>query len=183
MSANHLPKLNKATLVEALVFLGLGLLVAVNARIILENLLESRQIADEIVSEASPRLNRTIMEEAVSALENDSQENLTSPSPTVTVENETSGSPVRIDIQNASGVDGAASDLREILIQRGYQIGAISTAPSFENQTVIFHGTGRVEEARRVQTILQEEGWAVGKLVESQGSETDLTLVLGKASI
>lgn len=182
MSANHLPKLSNA-LVEGLIFLGLTVLVAVNARIILEHLLASRQIKDEIVSQAAPRLNRNLLMEAVEMISNPSQENLTSIFPAVTVKDEKSGSPVRIEIQNASGITGAATNVGQILIQRGFEVGAISTAPSLRTSTVIIHGTGRAEAARSVAAIIEAEGWPVGSTSEAQDLGTDLVVILGQALV
>jgi hypothetical protein len=162
------------------VFLILVLLVAVNARLILENVLRAQQIDDQIVSEANPRLNRTLIKEAVQILESFSNSNLTTIFPSVTVKDNEATEPILIEIQNATGIDGAAANLADLLREKGYQVSALSTAPSLQNQTTLFHKAGRAEQSRRIKEILEKEGWIVGGINEESQLQVDIRIVLGK---
>lgn len=180
MSANHLPKISKKAIFQAIIFVVLVGLVALNARLILESVLRAQQIDDQIVSEANPRLNRALLQEAVKILESFSESNLTSLFSSVTVKDEQATEPISIEIQNASGMDGVAAKTAELFKQQGYQISALSTAPSLQNQTTVFHKIGRTEESRRIKAILEKEGWIVGLVKETGELQSDIRVVLGK---
>lgn len=180
MSANHLPKISSKAISLAIVTIVLLGLTALNARVILENVLHSKETDELIVSEANPRLNPTLLQEAVKTLEGFSEGDLTSIPPSVTLEKELATEPLSVEIQNASGIDGAAASVAEILTQRGYQISALSTAPSLQNQTTIFHKAGRAEESLKIKEILEKEGWIVESIKEDVELKSEIKIVLGK---
>lgn len=180
MSVNRLPKISAKTIVKAIIFIALLFLVAINARLILDNVLKAQGIDEQIVAEANPRLNKAVLEEAIKTLESFSESNLTTIFSSVTVEQEQATGPILLEIQNASGVDGAAAEIAELLEQQGYQISGLSTAPSLQNQTTLFHKAGRAEESRKIKEYLEKEGWVVGAIKEASQLQNDIRIILGK---
>lgn len=183
MSGNHLSKINPVQVGRAAVLVVLVALVSVNARVILENLLRTGGIDEQIVTEANPRLNRQLLSDANELLTSFSSEGLTSIFPFDTLEEESkapeSQSAAIVEIQNASGIAGAATDLAARLEELEYQIGAISTAPSLQSQTAIIYKAGRENEAGSLVEFLQSEGWPVGPPVEAEIT-ADIRIILGK---
>lgn len=88
MSKNNLPKISSKAVFGAVVVLVLLVLVAINARVILENMLRARGIDEQIVSKANPSLNRALLQEAVDVLEIFPEGDLTSIFSSVTLEKE-----------------------------------------------------------------------------------------------
>jgi uncharacterized protein YneF (UPF0154 family) len=179
MSANHFPQINKQLMFRAAVLLLLILLVAINARMILESVLAAKGIDEEIVAEANPRLNKELLQKAVTILGKKGSEDLTSIFSTATVERQEVSGPVTIEIQNGSSVNGAAAGISRILSESGYIISDISTAPSLQTQSTVFYKQGRAEEAVQVGDMLTAEGWSVKSVQEAQDLGNDIRIVLG----
>ena len=183
MLTNHLSKISPKFLVKGLALVGLLLLVAGNARIILENILKSKDIDERIVSAANPRLNRKLLEEAADVLESSQSGDLTAIFPSATLEQEGSETPeirAKVEIENASGITGAAASLAEVLETKGYQVSAISTAPSLLEKTTVVYKVGLEREAQEVKQILENQQWIVGLVEQSPNQTSDIRIALGK---
>ncbi len=185
MSDNPLTKINQSVLAKSAVLLLLTVVIVANVRVIVDNIVNAKGIDEQIVSEANPRLNKKLIQEAIETLESFSSSELTSISPSATVEIESTNSGIEqqssVAIQNASGVNGAASEFAAVLAQQGYQISAISTAPSLEGQTLVLFKPGKAEEAQNIEQLLRDEGWSVAESQESnRDQQFDLLIVLGK---
>lgn len=178
MSANLLIKLNRKNALQGLFGFAAMLLIAGNVRVIVESQLRARQIDEKILTEANPRLNRSRIMEALELIENQDSDHLTSIFSTATVVGETAKRQVSVHIENASGVNGAAANLAQALTEGGFQVSAISTAPSLEDQTTVFHRSESEKEARTVRILIESQGWTVGRLVERSQTE-DIRIVLG----
>lgn len=166
-----------------LAMVGLLLLIAVNARVILENILRARDIDARIVSEANPRLNRQRVKEAGEILKNTQSNDLTAISPSVTVEQDRAEAPketIGIEIQNASGKTGAAANLEELLKTNGYNVSAISTAPSLQDKTTVSYKGGLETEAQKVKDILESQQWIANLVETDENLKTDILIVLGR---
>ena len=180
---NHLPKISPKLLTGSLALVGLLFLGALNARLILEAMLKAKDIDARIVSEANPRLNRNKVLEAADILESSQSGDLTANQPSVTVEQEGSETPqekVNVEIENASGVTGAAASLAEVLTTEGYQVSTVSTAPSLQEKTTILYKAGRDREAQQVKAILEAQQWTVGVVEPRQEQQSDIRIVLGR---
>ncbi len=183
MSTNHLPKISQKYLVKGLALIGLILLIAGNARIILDNILKAQGIDSRIVLDANPRLNRQRVKEAGEILESTQSSDLTAIFPSATVEQErteASQEAVGIEIQNASGKTGAAANLKELLESEGYEVSAISTAPSIQEKTGISYKVGLEREAQKVKQILETKDWTVSLVSQAENLKTDILIVIGK---
>lgn len=187
MFSNLLKITNKTILSKAAIVLALSAIVVANAKIISDNIVASQGIDEAIVAEANPRLNKKLLQNAISTLESFATGELTSSLPADTVENEATKSgeneqkSTTVEIQNASGVLGAASDLAERLSLIGYQISAVSTAPSLEGQTTVTYKAGKAAEAQEIVDVLNSQDWPIGASQQaSQDQPYDVVIILGK---
>lgn len=165
----------------ALIAIGLG-----NARFIISNIVGSGGINEAIVAEANPRLNRLRLEKAVAVIDSfATAEELTSILPSDTLDVEATGSSVKrviiIEIQNASGINGAAAELAEKLSQLGYQVNNVFTAPARQTNTTLIYKAGNAEEAKALGELLTSEGWPIGSSREAAGErQSDITIIIGR---
>lgn len=180
MSASRLPKINPRILIKTTIFIGLSALVAVNLRFILSSILRTKQIDEEIVSEANPRLNKELLNLAEKIIDESSDGDLTGIFPSATVESGAVEIPAVVNIVNASGINGAAAELSQIFSSEGFEIGALSTAPSIQNQTVVFHKKSRSEAAQLIIGILEKEGYGPATGQVRENLKTDLEVVIGQ---
>jgi hypothetical protein len=181
MSENRLPKIEPSLIARIAILIGLFVLAVVNIRIIIDNLQHLEDIDQEIVNQANPSLNKKFIIEAVNILESFQDSELTTIFTSDTLESEgLNQQPVIVDIQNASGITGAAASLAEILSQKNYQIGTISTAPSRQIQTLVLFKEGREENAQALVSVLQEQDWPVGAVEKTEELAVDITIILGK---
>lgn len=187
MLENHFKKINQTFIIKTFVLLFLSGIIVVNIKVIVDNLVSSLGIDETIVSEANPRLNKKLIQEATTTLESFSSQELTSISTSVTLEQGSANSGVEepsnisIEIQNASGITGAASEIAEKLALQGYQISAISTAPSLQGSTKVFYKPGKAADAQTILQIIQDENWLVESSQEAEAEQqVDILIVLGK---
>lgn len=172
-------------MMKVVVFFATASLILVNTRLIIDNLLHSNDIEEEIVSEANPRLNKNQIKEASEIVKKLEMNELTTILPSDRVENESTNSGVEeniyLEIQNASGINGAASELARKLQEQGYFVKAISTAPSLSGETIVFYKAGRKEQAETISSFLNKEGWAADSLQEKTLEQPlDIMIILAK---
>jgi hypothetical protein len=184
MSDDLLPKIKIETLIQIAILLVLVSIVAGNARFIIDNLIRSREVDEKIVTEANPRLNRKLIQDAITMLEDfQSSDELTSFSPSATLESEATEpgekSEITLEVQNASSINGAAADVASKLLKQGYIVSAISTAPAVQNRTTIFHKAGKLGIAQSLREFLVSEGWPTDLQGISE-QQVDIIIILGK---
>lgn len=172
-------------IVKIVVIITLSVVVTANAKIIVENVVRSSGVDEELLSEAVPRLNRDQLKEAEKTIDNFGKHDLTSifTSDTLDIEATSPGIQrvITLKIQNASGISGAAADIAEIAQQKGYQINEISTAPALQKITTVIFKTGLAEEAKKVEAFLKEEGWPLGISQQSREEVNyDISIILGR---
>lgn len=181
MSVNRLSKIEPELIARAAILIGLFILAIVNLRLILDNLQHLQDIDQEIVNQANPSLNKKAIWKAVKIIDSFKEGELTTVFTSDNLESEeVSAQPALVDIQNASGINGAAASLAEILSQKNYQVGTISTAPSTQPKSIILFKEGREESAQALVSILEAEAWPVGTVEKTEVLTTDITIILGK---
>ena len=185
MSDNHLSKINTTSLGRIAILIVLIAISVINARFLIDNILHSEEIDEKIVSEANPRLDRQAINQAISILDSFKDKELTSIFTSDTLDTETleteTEQEITIEIQNASGIAGAAADISEKLTQKGYQINSISTAPTKQKVTRIFYKTGKAEEAKAIEALLNSQNWPVQGVQEiTEEIQSDIRIILGK---
>lgn len=176
---------NKLLIMKIIVFLALSALTVVNVRLVIDNLLLSGTIDEAIVNQANPRLDKGKIDLALAAIKAFQSSELTSFFTSDTVDNkadsEEQSTAITIEIQNASGINGAATNVAEKLQELNYIINAISTAPAKNNQTTLFYRQDQREKIQKLEEILKNEGWpvSISQLAEA-GQSVDFIVVLGK---
>jgi hypothetical protein len=185
MSDNPLKKISQLFIIKIILILFLGGIITVNAKLISDSLVKAQGIDDKIVSEANPRLNKKLVDQAIDILNSSKAPELTTISPDAKVENEANISDkinaTSIEIQNGSGITGAAAEIAEQLANAGYQIRVISTALSKEVNTSIYYLAGKADVAKEAEKLLLEKNWPVTLIEEKDsGLNTDLLIILGK---
>lgn len=183
MSNNHLYKINISRFGRIIIAFVLITISVINARFLIDNIQLSKIIDEKIVSEANPRLDRQLMIKATTMLDSFSSIELTSNFTSDTLDSEVTIpaniAEVSVEIQNASGVTGAASNLSIKLADQGYKISAISTAPTKQNKTTIFYKKGKAAVAQSLSDLLLIEEWSA-ELIETIEQQPDIIIVLGK---
>ncbi len=163
----------------------LMVVITVNSKFIVENVVRSNEVDEEAILEAVPRLNRQQLQSAVDLLNDIQSNNLTSNFPSDTLDKEATvpGEQriISLNIQNASGINGAAAEFAQAAQQSGYEIQEVSTAPSLQKTTTVVYKKGLKAEAKAVEDLLISEGWPVGQNQETgQEQPYDIIIILGK---
>lgn len=163
----------------------LMVVITVNSKFIVENVVRSNEVDEETIFEAVPRLNRQQLQSAVELLDNFQSNNLTSNFPSDTLDKEATAPGeqriISLNIQNASGINGAAAELALVAQQKGYEIQRVSTAPSLQKTTTVVYKKGFVKETKAVEDLLTSEGWPLGQSLETdQEQPYDIIIILGK---
>ena len=184
MSIKHSPKISFETLWRSLVVFGLVLLAVGNVRVILENALRSKDVDNQIVSEATPRMSRQLVEEASAILKSFSSRELTTQEASASVEQEGQNPQEGIRgktaaIHNASGTNGAGASVAQALKDEGLIVSDISTAPSLQTGTTVFYRKEATSASQSMKATLDSLGWTVTTLEERQ-EQTDFFIVLGR---
>ena len=90
-------------------------------------------------------------------------------------------SSLRVDVENGSGIDGAAADLARVLKAEGYRIGQVGNSASYHDNSVVRAHSGIAFAGDKVASGLPK-AMKNALIVESpaEGTTSDVTVVIGR---